>query len=91
MKLITIALVLYSGAAFAAEPVAREQIWIIDDYMVADSDGDGVKDSLDQCSGSIIGAIVDSKGCAKQVQSLRGYKRTYKTQFKAPELIAPAR
>lgn len=31
----------------------------------ADSDGDGVPDDIDQCPGTVAGAVVDEKGCEK--------------------------
>ena len=54
-----------SLGALAAEPVPREGVWIIEEYIAADSDGDGVKDAADACPQSLIGAIVNKQGCAK--------------------------
>ena len=81
----------FSLGALAAEPVPREGVWIIEEYIAADSDGDGVKDAADACPQSLIGAIVNKQGCALMVESLRGYKRVVKTQFKKPDAIPPAR
>ncbi len=33
--------------------------------QAADSDGDGVPDDIDQCPGTVAGAVVDEKGCEK--------------------------
>jgi OOP family OmpA-OmpF porin len=48
----------FGGAAPAAKPVAP-----IADPAPVDSDGDGVYDSLDKCSGTPAGVSVDKDGC----------------------------
>ena len=50
---------------YAAVPDDPEEPVEVVQPQAADSDGDGVPDDIDQCPGTVPGAVVDEKGCEK--------------------------
>ncbi|MEK6805577.1 MAG: OmpA family protein [Pseudomonadota bacterium] len=52
------------GAATPDPEEAEEPVEVVQP-QAADSDGDGVPDDIDQCPGTVAGAVVDEKGCEK--------------------------
>ena len=49
------------------EPPVREEVVVVEDTTVVDSDGDGVPDHLDACPGTAPNTVVDSRGCPETV------------------------
>ncbi len=52
------------GPPPAPDREAEEPVEVVQPQS-ADSDGDGVPDDIDQCPGTVPGAVVDEKGCEK--------------------------
>ena len=65
-----------------AETVERKKIWIIEEYVSKDVDGDGVPDNKDECHDSLIGEIVGRNGCGLPLERLENGEIVFNPQIK---------